>query len=820
MNTAGGTIALLLGQWTALLAAAWIAHGCCRLADARWRVVLWRTVLCIGMVLPCATRLPVPRLRVPAPLRAAAQLASASPGSFERAAVVASAQGDVATSMPEISRVVNLAREAAVPGPIASPVFQRWFPSDSISWASAAATLWVVGAAFHLLRLFTAGFRLHWLVTRMDEPLGATCEHVRKIEAEYGIRQRVRIRVSEQVRSPFLCGILRPVLVLPRALLTSAPADEVDALLGHELAHQRHWDVVWCVAWQLAKAVLWFHPLMWRAPHAHGLAVEEEADRVAALRVRGAENYRALLARLVLRITDPPTSPLVLQATSDIARRLRQLQRCRRSWGRRHMAGAAAVGVALVAVTLCWEFRDVHRDGREPQTVEWRTIPIVVTDGDGHPVAGAAVRIASLSAPNPNRSASSFASSRSPHGEFGTFVTGDDGKIALRFPRFIGAQGNTAAETLRLEIRHPEYVTLSAERRIESEPASIQLERGIPIVVSATYGVGKQPVREFVPLLVGAAVPRAREEWQSDDGIKLSWHGMAREKYILLLMGRLPNGEIGYSDSQVFFGEQRELHEYALELKPGVRVEGRVDPKVPRPVRNGWVQLSVHARTYAGPALPAAIATSIHSAYWQSYRPIAADGTFVFESVPEGEAHVIAQGDGFASAAGRDGGDRLVASRQPTFTEARKGAQRFELSRPATAIEVATESTATVRVFAHAGGHPVRHARVSLWLNDATFSEEGTRLAGAFPSTEAPFRKLPAFSRPLYQATTDGDGSAIFHDVPAFRFAIGIGHPDFDLWVGNGPLARPAMEVMPRPGATSEVTVRLAPKSGWRAATL
>ena len=43
---------IFLCKWTVLLALGWTAHGLLRSRDARWRLILWRSVLCFGLALP------------------------------------------------------------------------------------------------------------------------------------------------------------------------------------------------------------------------------------------------------------------------------------------------------------------------------------------------------------------------------------------------------------------------------------------------------------------------------------------------------------------------------------------------------------------------------------------------------------------------------------------------------------------------------------------------------------------------------------------------------------------------------------------------
>ena len=86
----------------------------------------------------------------------------------------------------------------------------------------------------------------------------------------YGrLRRRVRTAVpygdgayqSEQVRSPFVMGLLRPRIYLPFGM----PRQELGYVLAHERAHIRRKDHWWKPLGFLLLAVHWFNPLLWLA---------------------------------------------------------------------------------------------------------------------------------------------------------------------------------------------------------------------------------------------------------------------------------------------------------------------------------------------------------------------------------------------------------------------------------------------------------------------------------------------------------------------------------------------------------------------------
>ncbi len=56
---------------------------------------------------------------------------------------------------------------------------------------------------------------------------------------------------------------MRPVLVLPRGIAEQLSAEQLDAIMAHELSHMRRRDNLTAALHMLVEAVFWFHPLVW-----------------------------------------------------------------------------------------------------------------------------------------------------------------------------------------------------------------------------------------------------------------------------------------------------------------------------------------------------------------------------------------------------------------------------------------------------------------------------------------------------------------------------------------------------------------------------
>lgn len=97
--------------------------------------------------------------------------------------------------------------------------------------------------------------------------------------ADLGIAAQVTLRLTDDMRSPCVCGFARPVILLPTALPPRLWPEGVRTILTHELAHIKRRDA-WVSLAQTALQVAYFwHPLVWAANtklrHVRELAVDE-----------------------------------------------------------------------------------------------------------------------------------------------------------------------------------------------------------------------------------------------------------------------------------------------------------------------------------------------------------------------------------------------------------------------------------------------------------------------------------------------------------------------------------------------------------------
>jgi len=849
----------LLFKWTCLLTLGWMVHGRLRHRHARWRLILWRSLLCFSLLLPLFSLWPVPGLKIPLagagtdPVELTvppAPVASAGPSSPPVA--VTAGTPTPAVSTPAVRPAIQFS------GPV--PVAAR-----PISWARLLLAVWAVGCALGVLRLLGLQGQLSRLCGEACPPPPELAELAGQIQRRLEVRREVAVQVSEGVTSPFVCGLWRPVILLPRQLLTQLGPGEAAALLSHEIAHLRGHDLAWCLAWRWMQAVCWFHPLVWRIPAVHNLACEQEADRAASAQLADPAAYAKLLARLALRVLALPTveTALTVNGGSQIARRLRHLaQAGLGAWNGRQTAAAFSLAALLFLMTAGCEFTSSKPESAKTGPMAFKEVSVVVQDTDGQPIEGATVLPTGFRVKGAH-AADAYGWRTNLFGPPVAAVTDREGEARVKYPVEGIPEEKEVTGVLTFRVSHPEYATLySQEYSVDRREQPVRMTRGLHLAVSGYFGDEHQAVTDLVANLSRDYL--RPEEWLKATNGGLAFHKLSPGGHLLQLMGRLPSGEIVYSECLAFyieppaatnssawrllnFPEGTDLsggygvhatndlgagptngfefivgagHELkvALNMKSGVRLEGRLDDQVPRPVTNGRVLISVRPKELPAGLIPEDMG-DLYDKYgefhgWHSYRPIAADGSFVFEAIPPGEVDVVVHGDGFVSKSIGQIQNRIVDARTHTNTLVAGPSigipQPFALTNPVTRIEVVTEASATLELTAKTkGGKPIAGAAVYLNPNVIRM---GNGIFGLMSdSSEAPFRTIPSLPKLSYSATTDTNGVAIVRNVPAFTRFIDVMHPQYQVPLQERMRDR-TIRTKFSPGTTNHFVLTMEPK--------
>lgn len=222
---------------------------------------------------------------------------------------------------------------------VAATAHAGWQITPGPEWEHALPWLvlvWVLGVALFSARLI-GGWRV---VTRLRRvavasPPAEWREALDGLMARMKVSAPVRLLASSLAPAPMVLGWLRPVILAPVGMLTGLPAEQVRALLAHELAHILRRDYLVNILQSVAEAALFYHPAVWwiseqirveREACCDDLAVEATGDPVvyasaladldsrrrARLRLATAANGGSLVSRIrrLLGQTEPVSHAL------------------------------------------------------------------------------------------------------------------------------------------------------------------------------------------------------------------------------------------------------------------------------------------------------------------------------------------------------------------------------------------------------------------------------------------------------------------------------------------------------------------------------
>lgn len=178
-----------------------------------------------------------------------------------------------------------LATITSDPGTAAVGVLSAFVPTTSALKTSLPAIVaaWAAGTCLLSMRL---ALGLAWVRRLRNQPQGpAQREWQQRLDAmaaSFQLGRGVVLRVVDGMASPVSAGWLRPMVLLPASLLTRMPADLIEALLAHELAHIRRHDYLVNLLQSVVEALLFYHPVVWWLSHRMRVERELIADQLAA----------------------------------------------------------------------------------------------------------------------------------------------------------------------------------------------------------------------------------------------------------------------------------------------------------------------------------------------------------------------------------------------------------------------------------------------------------------------------------------------------------------------------------------------------------
>jgi GWxTD domain-containing protein len=227
----------------------------------------------------------------------------------------------VIPQQPSIGRAAVKLQRRVPAGQAIVPSAPAFRPEDLLPWAAA---VWLGGVLLLHIRTLAGWmsvYRLRQSGVCAAPPLWQ--ERLSELAAGVGLSKPVALLESVRVDVPVVIGYLRPAILVPLGLLAGMPADHLEAILLHELAHIRRRDYLVNLLQTVAENLLFYHPAVWWISGV--IRAERENccdDLVVAVRGNAHRYAVALTALETRRVTGEPA----LAATGgDLMKRIHRL---------------------------------------------------------------------------------------------------------------------------------------------------------------------------------------------------------------------------------------------------------------------------------------------------------------------------------------------------------------------------------------------------------------------------------------------------------------------------------------------------------------
>lgn len=221
------------------------------------------------------------------------------------------------------------------------PLFLKGFPRPG-SITDVLFYLYAAGVVLSLLWFLGAYLGLRRTLKRARRPEPERLAQLEAVCARYGLKAPARIVVCPAAESAFVCGPLRPVLVLPEG-------ETDDKVLLHELLHLKYGDVWAGVGMCVLRCLHWCNPFLWYCWDWAQNDCEALCDQRVLERLEGEDRReygKILLSMAGDRYARAPGTSSMANGGANIKRRITAIARFKRYPAGISLA-AGCIGVVL-----------------------------------------------------------------------------------------------------------------------------------------------------------------------------------------------------------------------------------------------------------------------------------------------------------------------------------------------------------------------------------------------------------------------------------------------------------------------------------------
>jgi len=213
--------------------------------------------------------------------------------------------------------------EAISVEPIAPPPVQ-------IQWQGVVFLLWLAIVIALLLLLAQRAIFVRSLVVQAKNANRPMCDVLNDCRKGMKVKRRPSLKVSPNATTPAVCGLFRPVILVPNNLSTALGSEDLQVVLLHELAHIKRGDLWVNLGQTLLQIIYFYNPLLWLANAVIRRAREQAVDEAVLVTMgEKASRYPQTLVSVAKLAFKRPTLSLrligVVESKSALTARIKRI---------------------------------------------------------------------------------------------------------------------------------------------------------------------------------------------------------------------------------------------------------------------------------------------------------------------------------------------------------------------------------------------------------------------------------------------------------------------------------------------------------------
>lgn len=204
-------------------------------------------------------------------------------------------------------------------------------PAVSPSWQGLLLVIWVAVASALTLLLIQRAYFVRGLLGQSEEASRDMMRELEECRRRLNLRRQIHLRLSPNAASPAVCGLFRPVILIPQSIAPRLQSHDLQAVLLHELAHVKRGDLWVNLIQTLLQIAYFYNPLLWLANAMIRRTREQAVDETVLVAMgETARQYPEILVNIAkLAFTRRPALSLrmigVVESKSALTARIQHI---------------------------------------------------------------------------------------------------------------------------------------------------------------------------------------------------------------------------------------------------------------------------------------------------------------------------------------------------------------------------------------------------------------------------------------------------------------------------------------------------------------